>query len=48
MAGFVRAIHALLSILTNKGVDARHMAGHDDGTVEARKPLVTRPRKRAR
>jgi hypothetical protein len=48
MAGLVTAIHALLSILSKKGVDARHKAGHDDGTVEARKPLVTRPRKRAR
>jgi hypothetical protein len=30
MAGLVPAIHALLVAITQKDVDARHKAGHDD------------------
>ncbi len=30
MAGFMPAIHALLSFATREGVDARHKAGHDE------------------
>ncbi|HVV80901.1 MAG TPA: hypothetical protein VHD59_15005 [Pseudolabrys sp.] len=42
MAGLVPAIHALLSSLGKKGVDARHKAGHDVGrsSLDADTPVI--------